>query len=62
MHPRLGKRVPELRLDAVRELIIGNYRVMHALVDDSRIDILAIHHQKRVLPPSTITRRLRRRP
>lgn len=60
-HPRMGKRVPELGLDAVRELIVGSHRLICLLVTESRIDILTVHHQKRILPQATIARRLRRR-
>lgn len=60
-HPRMGKRVPELGLEAIRELIVGSYRVIYVLVSETRIDILTVHHQKRLLPPATIARRLRRR-
>lgn len=42
--PRLGRVVPELEHDNVRELIVGYYRVVYHLLSDDRIDILTVHY------------------
>jgi toxin ParE1/3/4 len=47
-YPRLGRVVPEYRDEAVRELIVGDYRVVYRLLD-RRLDILAVVHGSRDL-------------
>ena len=46
---RSGKIVPEINNGNIRELIEGNYRIIYKIVEDNRIDILAIHHSARDL-------------
>lgn len=41
--PLLGRIVPELNNKTIRELIIGNYRIIYRLVNKKHIDILTIH-------------------
>ena len=38
-HPLAGKMVPELQNEAIRQLIIGSYRIIYQVVDDFRIEI-----------------------
>ena len=47
--PRLGRVVPELEYENVREILIGPYRIVYHIVSDKRIDILAIHHSSKPL-------------
>ena len=47
-HPRLGRIVPEYRHPTIRELIVGNYRVVYR-VHRQRVAILAIVHGSRDL-------------
>jgi len=47
--PKLGRIVPEVGEDQLRELIQGNYRIIYRIVTDSLIDILTIHHSRRLL-------------
>lgn len=47
--PRIGRRVPEWDDDAVRERIVGNYRLIYQLQEES-ILILAVVHGARLLP------------
>lgn len=44
-----GKIVPEIEKQNVRELLEGNYRIIYQILNDERIDILAIHHTSRDL-------------
>jgi len=60
-NPKRGKPVREAGTDTIRELIVSSYRVIYSLVDEGRIDVLTIHHQRRQLPRSLITQRIRRR-
>lgn len=45
----LGRVVPEIGEESIRELIFGNYRIIYRLVSQERIDILTIHHSARDL-------------
>ncbi len=48
-YPRLGKIVPEIKDSKIREIVTGNYRIIYLIVNESRIDILTIHHSARDL-------------
>lgn len=48
-NPRLGRVVPELGEESIRELIFGNYRIIYRIVNNDRIDILTIYHSARIL-------------
>ncbi len=41
--PRRGRIVPELEREAIRELIVGNYRLVYRLSEDSAIVVALIH-------------------
>ena len=47
--PRSGRTVPELNDKDIREVIIGNYRIIYRIVNENRIDILTVHHSARIL-------------
>ncbi|WP_066833652.1 type II toxin-antitoxin system RelE/ParE family toxin [Rufibacter ruber] len=47
--PRMGRVVPELNNEAVRELIEGNYRIIYQLVSEQQVEILTVHHSARQL-------------
>jgi addiction module RelE/StbE family toxin len=48
-YPESGRIVPELNNPKIREVIIGNYRIIYVLPTDERIDILTVHHSARRL-------------
>ena len=48
-HPNSGREVPEFDNPRIRELILGNYRIIYCLVSDERVDILTVHHSARLL-------------
>lgn len=48
-YPNSGRVVPELENPRIRELILGNYRIIYCLVSDERIDILTVHHSAQLL-------------
>lgn len=54
--PEMGRTVPEWEDESVREVIIGNYRLIYLLRDDD-IHILAVIHGARMLPDDTRERR-----
>ena len=47
--PELGRIVPEIHKKKIRELIVGNYRIVYRIVSSQKIDILTIHHSRRLL-------------
>ena len=48
--PRSGRRVPEYDRDDVRELIEQPYRLIYR-IGEARLDVLAVVHGRRPLPP-----------
>ena len=48
-HIRIGRIVPEINIENIRELIEGNYRIIYKIVSEKRIDILTVHHSARDL-------------
>src|SRR5688572_8198587 len=42
--PKSGRVVPEVKKTNIRELILGNYRIIYKIVNVKRVDILTIHH------------------
>ena len=48
-YPMIGRIVPEMNLTEIREMIIGNYRLIYFIVDNEQIDILSVYHSSRSL-------------
>lgn len=49
--PRRGRKIPEIGEDTLRELIVGDYRVMYEIDDDNgTVEILAVLHGKQDFP------------
>jgi len=44
-----GRKVPEIQDENIREVIEGNYQIIYRVVNESRIDILTVHHSSRDL-------------
>jgi len=51
--PLLGRKVPEINRDDVREVFLGNYRIVY-LVEEKRIIILMVFEGHRLLPNSIV--------
>ena len=51
--PSSGRIVPEVNDPAIREIILGNYRVVYRVRVDL-VEILTVHHGARLFDPSTI--------
>ena len=47
--PEIGGVVPEIRNRRFRELIYGNYRIIHR-IEEKQISILTIRHGMQILP------------
>lgn len=48
-YPRAGNMVTEYGEECIRELVMGNYRIIYEMISHTRIDILTIHHSARDL-------------
>ena len=46
--PRLGREVPEIKKESIREIIYGNYRILYK-IDTEVLYIIAIIHAARDL-------------
>lgn len=55
--PELGRIVPEINNKSIREVILGNYRIIYWILSKKRIDIIAIHHSANILTKRHIKRR-----
>jgi toxin ParE1/3/4 len=47
--PEMGRIVPEIKNGQFREIIYGNYRIIHH-IEKSQISILTIRHGMQILP------------
>jgi toxin ParE1/3/4 len=52
--PKSGRIVPEINDPLVREVILGNYRIIYRLRQDL-VEILTVFHGSRLLDPSKLT-------
>ena len=48
-YPRLGRVVPEYEDQAIREIIVGNYRVVYGLTDDDVAIVSVVHGSRSLL-------------
>lgn len=48
-HPTLGRVVPELNDENLREFIFGNYRIIYRIISADHINIITIHHHARLI-------------
>ncbi|WP_031527606.1 type II toxin-antitoxin system RelE/ParE family toxin [Dyadobacter crusticola] len=46
--PKMGRKIPETRIESIREIRVGNYRVIYNAKKDD-VEILAIRHTSRPL-------------
>lgn len=47
--PRIGRVVPELNLETIRELIVHQYRVVYSITVQEQIEVLTVRHSSRPL-------------
>jgi toxin ParE1/3/4 len=47
--PKLGRVVPEYGNDAIREIILGNYRLIYFIKSEKTIVVIRIIHSARLL-------------
>ena len=53
-HPLIGRKVPEINDNSIRELIIGSYRLIYKVPNQLQVNILTVHHSARLLKKRTI--------
>ncbi len=53
---RKGRKVPELNLDAVRELNLYSYRILYEIKSDDLIEVLAVIHKRQHLEAEDVPR------
>ena len=51
--PQLGRRVPDVSDPQIRELLLGNYRIIYRYRLQI-VEVLTIYHSARLLDPSTL--------
>ena len=51
--PRSGRIMPELNEDTIRELLLGNYRIVYR-IEIKQISILTVRNIRQILPESGI--------
>src|SRR3990172_8335439 len=52
-HSHAARMVPEIEDKTIRELILGNYRIIYKIYP-SRIDVLTVHHSARPIENSSL--------
>lgn len=53
-HPRMGRMVPEVGHPSIRELTVGNYRLIYHLTEEDLAEVLTVHHSARKFPYSRV--------
>ncbi len=53
-YAQIGRVVPELEREDVRELIYKNYRIIYRIITEKKIDIIAVHNSARPLTEDSI--------
>ncbi|MBK9108521.1 MAG: type II toxin-antitoxin system RelE/ParE family toxin [Saprospiraceae bacterium] len=48
-HIYIGRPVPEHNDPTIREIIMGNYRIIYKIFSKEEIDILTVHHSSSIL-------------
>jgi plasmid stabilization system protein ParE len=52
-HPRLGRRVPDVDRDDIRQVLYGMYRIVYR-IDPKRVVVLTVRHGRRLWAPSEV--------
>lgn len=52
--PKIGRIVPEINNENIREIIFKNYRIIYSLFDEKNINIIAVHSSSKPLSEGSI--------
>jgi plasmid stabilization system protein ParE len=47
--PKIGRKVPEVNSESIREIIFGNYRIIYKIANEN-IELATVRHFKQLLP------------
>jgi toxin ParE1/3/4 len=47
--PNMGRKVPEIKINNIREIFAGRYRVIYNICKDGTVEIVAIRHASQPL-------------
>jgi len=53
-NPRLGRIVPEINMNTIRKVFLGNYRIIYKIRNNYQLDILRVYHSARLLRPNKL--------
>ena len=53
-NPAMGRIVPEFGEKTIRELIVGNYRIVYGITSEFQVDILRVYHSARLLSSDSL--------
>jgi plasmid stabilization system protein ParE len=45
----VGRIVPELAIETIREIILGNYRIIYRIWEEEEVQVVTVHHGARLL-------------
>ncbi len=48
-HPYIGRVVPEIKINTIRQILCGHYRIIYEVISEESIGIITVHHQSRLL-------------
>ena len=54
INPNTGQIVPIFNNKNIRQILIGNYRIIYRIVNEFRVDILRVYHSARSLKRNKI--------
>ena len=49
INPLVGRMVPELQNESIRQFTRGNFRIIYHVVDEDLVEILTVHRSARLL-------------
>ena len=52
--PKMGRKVPEVERDEIREILFGNYRIIYH-ISLQKISVLTVRHGRQILPTEEIS-------
>lgn len=47
--PNMGRKVPEIKVANVREILVAQYRIIYNVRNDEMVEVLAIRHSSKPL-------------
>lgn len=59
-HPRARVKTPEFNDDSIRQLVRGDYKIVYKIIDNYRIDIIAVHNCARLVSNTSTFRKKKR--